>query len=116
MFCYVVIWDFNCRVQRRLCSNPGFADARSQVYWVTARAWQSGKRLLERAIAEKLDFAFETTLGANTMPRLLREAEDKRMAVNIWYAGLSSPELQPNWAKSIVAAALELGLRRIQTS
>ena len=58
-----------------------------------ARTWQLGKRLLERAIAEKLDFAFESTLGANTMPRLLREAADKGVLVNIWYAGLSSPEL-----------------------
>ena len=58
-----------------------------------AQAWQLGKGLLERAIAEGLDFVFETTLGANTMPRLLREAALKGFNVYIWYAGLSSPEL-----------------------
>src|SRR6266436_8313419 len=37
-------------------------------------AWHEGVRLLKRAIDERLDFAFETTLGARTIPRLLREA------------------------------------------
>ena len=32
-----------------------------------AAAWRQGKRLLERALAERLDFAFETTLGGGTM-------------------------------------------------
>jgi hypothetical protein len=39
-----------------------------------AMAWQTGRALLERAIRERLDFAFETTLGGNTIPRLLAEA------------------------------------------
>lgn len=56
-------------------------------------AWQQGRRLLERAIAERLDFAFETTLGASTMPRLLAEAADKGAEVRIWYAGLENVEL-----------------------
>ena len=58
-----------------------------------AQAWQQGKRLLERAIADGLDFAYETTLGANTMPRLLRAAAQKGVEIFVWYAGLSSPEL-----------------------
>jgi predicted ABC-type ATPase len=37
-------------------------------------AWREGVRLLKRSIAERLDFAFETTLGANTIPRLLARA------------------------------------------
>src|SRR6266702_897891 len=37
-------------------------------------AWQQGKRLLEKAIAGRLDFALETTLGANTIPALLAKA------------------------------------------
>src|SRR5712675_474338 len=37
-------------------------------------AWHEGVRLLKRSIAERLDFAFETTLGANTIPRLLKQA------------------------------------------
>jgi predicted ABC-type ATPase len=56
-------------------------------------AWQQGKRLLERAIAERLDFAFETTLGANTIPTLLVKAAARGTEVHVWYAGLSSPEL-----------------------
>ena len=56
-------------------------------------AWQQGRRLLERAISERLDFAFETTLGANTIPRLLSAAAAQGIEIHLWYAGLSSPEL-----------------------
>src|SRR5688572_28624141 len=37
-------------------------------------AWQQGKRLLEAAVARRLDFVFETTLGGGTITRLLLEA------------------------------------------
>jgi predicted ABC-type ATPase len=37
-------------------------------------AWHEGVKLLKQAIAARKDFAFETTLGANTIPRLLAEA------------------------------------------
>jgi predicted ABC-type ATPase len=51
-------------------------------------------RLLKRAIEERLDFAFETTtLGANSIPRLLIEAAAQGIEIYIWYVGLSSPEL-----------------------
>lgn len=56
-------------------------------------AWHEGVRLLKRAIDERLDFAFETTLGANTIPRLLREAANAGIAIYVWYVGLESPEL-----------------------
>jgi len=55
-------------------------------------AWQQGRRLLERAIAERLDFALETTLGASTIPKLLVAAADSGAEVRIWYAGLDSVE------------------------
>ncbi len=58
-----------------------------------AAAWREGVRLLERAIEERLDFAFETTLGANTIPRLLTHAASQGIEIYVWYAGLSSPEL-----------------------
>ena len=58
-----------------------------------AEAWQQGRRLLERAIVEQLDFALETTLGGNTIVRLLAEAAAKGAEIYIWYVGLSSPEL-----------------------
>lgn len=56
-------------------------------------AWHQGRRLLERAIAERLDYVFETTLGANTIPRLLAAAASSGIQVHVWYAGLASPEL-----------------------
>lgn len=56
-------------------------------------AWHQGVRLLRRAIAERKDFAFETTLGANTITRLLQEAATQGIAILVWYIGLSSPQL-----------------------
>lgn len=56
-------------------------------------AWQQGRRLLEQAIAKRLHFAFETTLGANTIPRLLAGAASQGIEVHVWYVGLSSVEL-----------------------
>jgi len=58
-----------------------------------AAAWQQGKALLEQAIAKRLHFAFETTLGASTIPRLLEDAAAQGIAIHVWYAGLASPEL-----------------------
>src|SRR6266566_2931943 len=56
-------------------------------------AWLQGKRLLERAIAKRLHFAFETTLGATTIPTLLAKAAASGFEIHMWYVGLSSPEL-----------------------
>jgi predicted ABC-type ATPase len=56
-------------------------------------AWQQGIRLLKRAIAEHLDYAFETTLGGNTIPALLEEAIAAGIEVRIWHVGLASAEL-----------------------
>ena len=56
-------------------------------------AWHHGKRLIERAIAERLDFAFETTLGGSTITGLLEQALDAGIEVRVWYAGLSNAEL-----------------------
>ena len=58
-----------------------------------AAAWHQGRRLLERAVAERLDFAFETTLGGSTLARLLAEAADRGAEVRMLYIGLASPEL-----------------------
>jgi predicted ABC-type ATPase len=56
-------------------------------------AWEQGRRLLERAVAERLSFAFETTLGGRTMTALLERALDAGIEVRVWYVGLSTPEL-----------------------
>lgn len=59
---------------------------------INALAWQKGRQLLEQAIAQRLDFAFETTLGGGTMTRLLAQAAAGGTEVHIWYVGLASPE------------------------
>ncbi|MDP1717548.1 MAG: zeta toxin family protein [Burkholderiales bacterium] len=71
-----------------MAANPGLTQMEAN-----SAAWHRGRALLERAIAERLGFAFETTLGANTIPRLLAEAAEKGIEVYVWYAGLATPEL-----------------------
>lgn len=66
-------------------------------------AWHEGKRLLERAIAERLDFGFETTLGGHTISALLRKALAAGIEVRMWFVGLSSPELHMARVRSRVA-------------
>ena len=74
---------------RRIRSaNPGLTEAEAN-----SAAWHQGKRLLERTIAGRLDFAFESTLGATTIPALLAKAATLGIEVRVWYVGLSSPEL-----------------------
>jgi predicted ABC-type ATPase len=56
-------------------------------------AWQLNVRKLRDAIASGTPYAFETTLGGNTIPALLEEAADKGHKLHLWYVGLGSPEL-----------------------
>jgi predicted ABC-type ATPase len=69
-------------------ANPGLTPAEAN-----SEAWYQGKRLLQRAIAERLNFAFETTLGGNTIPALLGSALSAGLDVRIWYVGLSGVDL-----------------------
>lgn len=55
-------------------------------------AWNEGRRLLERAIDERRDYTFESTLGASTIPRLLARAADDGAEVWVWFVGLDSAE------------------------
>ena len=57
-----------------------------------AAAWSYGKTKLEEAMANRTNFAFETTLGANTIPRLLAEATETHDVV-IVFCGLASVEM-----------------------
>lgn len=68
------------------------------------RAWTAGKELLERAIRERTDFVFETTLGGNTIPALLRHAAEEGMEVRIWFVGLESVEKHMQRVRARVAA------------
>jgi predicted ABC-type ATPase len=74
--------------RRILAANPGISNADAN-----SAAWYEGKRLLERAIAKRLDFAFETTLGGHTIPVLLHKAAAAGIDVRIWFVGLASPEM-----------------------
>ena len=55
-------------------------------------AWGKGRDLLRRAIDERKDFVFESTLGAHTIPAMLAEAADAGAAVHIWFVGLDRVE------------------------
>jgi predicted ABC-type ATPase len=71
-----------------IAANPGLEQVKAN-----AAAWRQGKRLLERAIAGRLDFAFETTLGGSTMTRLLADAAEAGFEIRVFYVGLASPDL-----------------------
>lgn len=66
-------------------------------------AWTLGKEMLEKAIAKKETYAFETTLGGNTITTLLVQAAKEGIRVKIWYAGLESVELNLARVKARVA-------------
>jgi predicted ABC-type ATPase len=73
--------------RRLLSANPGLTQAEAN-----GAAWRQGRSLLERAIEKGLDFAIETTLGGNTITRLLAEAASRGTGIHVWYVGLASPE------------------------
>jgi len=56
-------------------------------------AWHRGFDLLTIAIGRRLDFAFETMLGASRIPRVLAQAADDGIEIHVWYAGLVTSEL-----------------------
>ena len=74
--------------KRIISANPSITRERAN-----SAAWSEGKRLLERAIDERCNFAFETTLGGRTIAALLEKALSRGMEVRVWYVGLESPEL-----------------------
>lgn len=84
--------------RRILDANPGIA-----LEEANSHAWMQGKRLLENAIANHLEFAFETTLGGNTIPSLLEKAYDAGLDVLVWYVGLEEPETHIARVKARVA-------------
>lgn len=54
------------------------------------RAWEIGRRALERAINRSEHFVFETTLGGQTIANLLARALDQGLLVSVHYVGLDS--------------------------
>ena len=92
-------FDPDAAARRIALRLPGLSQAE-----VNSAAWHEGRRLLERAIAERLSFAFETTLGGATMTALLEQALASGLDVRVWYVGLDSPERHLARVRARVAA------------
>lgn len=94
----VAPFDPDAAARRIVAARPGIAQMDAN-----GIAWHHGRRLLETAIAGQLDFAFETTLGGETMTALLERAAKAGLEVRVWYAGLATPELHIERVKRRVA-------------
>jgi predicted ABC-type ATPase len=70
---------------------------------INGAAWGEGLRLLRRAIDERANFAFETTLGGKTMTALLEQAAMAGLAVHVWFVGLTGVELHIDRVRRRVA-------------
>jgi len=70
---------------------------------INGAGWNEGRRLLQRAVDEHADFAFETTLGGKTMTALLEQAAGVGLAVHMWFAGLTDVELHIDRVRRRVA-------------
>jgi predicted ABC-type ATPase len=70
---------------------------------INGAAWNEGLRLLQRAIGERADFAFETTLGGQTMTERLEQAAQAGLALHVWFVGLSDVELHIDRVRRRVA-------------
>jgi predicted ABC-type ATPase len=94
----VEYFDPDRAAQRIPSANPGISQVDAN-----SAAWHEGRRLLERTITERLDFAFETTLGGKTIANLLDQALLEGIEVRIWYVGLDSVERHIARVRSRVA-------------
>lgn len=69
-----------------------------------SRAWAEGRQRLQAAIRERAEYAFETTLGGNTMTNLLFEALDAGLEVAVFFVGLASADMHLGRVRSRVEA------------
>ncbi len=67
-------------------------------------AWNRGRAMLESAVEQELNFAFETTLGGQTITGILLRALALGQEVRLLYVGLESPELHIARVRTRVAA------------
>ncbi|MEO0035754.1 MAG: hypothetical protein RLZZ501_1777 [Pseudomonadota bacterium] len=74
-------------VARRIIAKAGLSREQAN-----ALAWRLGVRMLGRAVSNLENFAFETTLGGNTLPSLLAAAA-RTHDIKIWYCGLATVEM-----------------------
>lgn len=98
----VAHFDPDAAARRIGAANAGRSPPLTQLE-VNAAAWNEGRRLLERAIHERLDFAFETTLGGETIVGLLERAATAGIAVNVWFVGLATVEMHLGRIRARVA-------------
>lgn len=82
--------DLAAREAIAAAAAQGRAMAQSEA---NAWAWNEGVTRLRRAIAERGNYALETTLGGDTIVALLMEAARLGLDVNVWFVGLASVEL-----------------------
>jgi len=68
-----------------------------------AVAWNWGRAGLERAIAARGNYAFETTLGGHTIAGLLGRAGQAGLAVRVWFVGLAHPDMNVARVRARVA-------------
>ena len=94
----VAHFDPDAAAKRIMAARPGLAQREAN-----SIAWHHGRRLLEMAIAGQLDFAFETTLGGESMTALLERGAKAGLEVRVWFAGLATPELHIERVKRRVA-------------
>lgn len=69
-----------------------------------ALAWEMGRQGLEHALTQEEFFAFETTLGGNTITRLLIKGARQGAEIHLGYIGLDSVELHIERVRKRVAA------------
>lgn len=67
-------------------------------------AWQEGVRRLLSAIRGRTSYAFESTLGGSTIPRLLERAAQEGIEIRVWFVGLATAEQHIARVRSRVAA------------
>ena len=60
---------------------------------INSLVWHERLARLRAAIKDGNHFAFEITLGSNTITKTLLQATSPRVPVNIWYCRLASAEL-----------------------
>ena len=68
-----------------------------------SQAWTKGYRQLVNAINLDTDYTLETTLGGNTITQCLLDAMQRGVQVQIFYCGLTSPELHIERVRERVA-------------
>ena len=70
---------------------------------INGEAWFRGFQALKRAITQGHDFAFETTLGGQSVTAELERATAAGLVVRIWFVGLESIDLHIARVRSRVA-------------